>query len=157
VARNAVAVARGLGLEGEQEMTILLGAHLHDLGLMRLSREMRNTTEPLTREELAVVRMHPIWGLELLRTVEFPWDLKPIIRWHHEHCDGSGYPDGLKGDAIPLDAQIVGIADVFVGLTTSHGALPAMSPREALERMRDWRAWWSHRVFDAFVRVVTPR
>ena len=66
VARSAVAVARGLGLEGEQEMTILLGAHLHDLGLMRLPREIRNTTEPLTREELAGLVVAP--GVQRIRS-----------------------------------------------------------------------------------------
>ena len=59
-------------------------------------------------------------GLELLATVEFPWDIKPIIRWHHEKYDGSGYPDRLRGDEIPVNAQIICIVDVYDALTTTR-------------------------------------
>ncbi len=63
----------------------------------------RSSTRPgaLTADELRVIQMHPTWGLELLATVEFPWDIKPIIRWHHERYDGTGYPDRLQGGRDP--------------------------------------------------------
>src|SRR5260370_30556235 len=83
---------------------------------------------PLTREEFEVVQMHPIWGLELLAAVEFPWDLKPIIRWHHERYDGTGYPDRLRGDEIPVAAQIVGIVDGYDALTTARSHPPPPPP-----------------------------
>src|SRR3989449_981272 len=109
VARNAVAMARVLGLDDHDETAVLLGAYVHDVGQLRIPHELLRKPGPLTREEREVVQMHPIWGIELLASVEFPWDLKPIIRWHHERYDGTGYPDRLKGDEIPLAAQIVGM------------------------------------------------
>src|SRR6266480_3471462 len=130
VAQHALAVARLLGLDDTAETTIRLGAYLHDLGKVRVPHEVLNKPGPLTREEFEIVQMHPLWGLELLAAVEFPWDLKPIIRWHHERYDGTGYPDRLRGDEIPVAAQIVGIVDVYDALTTVRSYRPAV-PREA--------------------------
>src|SRR5439155_132902 len=120
VARNAVAVARALGLDELEQTTIRLGAYLHDVGKLRVPHEILNKPGPLNRDETAVLQMHPIWGIELLADVEFPWDLKPIIRWHNEKYDGSGYPDHLRGDAIPISEQIVGIVDMYDALTTNR-------------------------------------
>ncbi len=156
VARNAVAVARMLGLEEQEETTILLGAYLHDVGKVQVPHEILNKPGPLTREEREVVQMHPIFGVELLGDVEFPWDLKSIIRWHHEKYDGSGYPDRLKGDEIPLAAQIVGILDVYDALTTTRAYQPALAPDQALAQITQCRGWWSDRVFEAFLKVVAP-
>src|SRR5437667_12230818 len=70
--------------------------------------------------------------IELLAAIEFPWDIKPIIRWHHERHDGSGYPDRLRGDEIRVSAQIVGIADVYDALTNPRTSRPALSWARAL-------------------------
>ena len=99
--------------------------------------------------------MHPIWGIELLADVEFPWDLKPVIRSHHERYDGSGYPDHLVAEAIPLGAQIVGILDVYDALTTARAHQATVDRDQALERITQCRSWWSERVFAAFLRAVT--
>src|SRR5947207_349108 len=111
VARNAAAVGGILGLDEHAQRTLLLGAYLHDVGMVRVPHEILHKAGPLTPAEREVVEMHPIWGIELLADVEFPWDLKPVIRSHHERYDGSGYPDHLVAEAIPLAAQIVGILD----------------------------------------------
>jgi putative nucleotidyltransferase with HDIG domain len=154
VARNAVAVARVLGLDDQEEKTVLLGAYLHDLGKVRVPHEILHKPGPLTQEEREVVQMHPTWGLELLANVEFPWDIKPIIHWHHEKYDGSGYPDRLKGDDIPLSAQIVGILDAYDALTTTRAYQPALPAHEAVQQITRCRAWWSDRVFEAFLTAV---
>jgi putative nucleotidyltransferase with HDIG domain len=154
VAQKAVAVARVLGLDAEEETTILLGAYLHDLGLVRVPHEILTKPGPLTREERDVAQKHPIWGIELLASVEFPWDIKPIIRSHHEKYDGSGYPDGLKGDEIPVSAQIVGIAEVFDALTNPRSGVPALPLERALERLTGMRTSWSNRVFEAFLKTI---
>ena len=109
---------------------------------------------PPTPAELELVRMHPVWGVELLASIEFPWDLKPIIRWHHEHCDGTGYPDRLQGDEIPLAAQIVGIVEAYDTLTTGRFDQAALPPDEALARITACRRWWSDRVFAAFEKTM---
>jgi HD-GYP domain-containing protein (c-di-GMP phosphodiesterase class II) len=154
VARHAVAVARLLGLDEEQEMTILLGAYLHDVGMLRVPQELLSKAEPLTPDELQIFQMHPIWGLDLLGSVAFPWDLKPIVRWHHEHYDGSGYPDRLQGDAIPLPAQVIGILDEFDALMSKRSGSVARASCDAVAQMHCRRTWWSEPVFEAFLRVV---
>jgi len=153
VARNAVAMARALGLDDQDETTVLLGAYVHDVGQLRIPHELLHKPGPLTREEREVVQMHPIWGIELLANVEFPWDLKPIIRWHHERYDGTGYPDRLTGDAIPLAAQIVGILDVYDALTAARAYQPARTADQALAELTRYRRWWSDPVFEAFLKI----
>ena len=152
VAQHAMAVARVVGLDDTSQTTIRLGAYLHDLGKVRVPHEILNKPGPLTQDEFAVVQMHPIWGLELLAAVEFPWDLKPIIRWHHERYDGTGYPDRLRGDEIPIAAQIVGIVDVYDALSTARPYRPALSREAALAEIEKCRGWWSEAVYAAFVR-----
>lgn len=154
VARMAVALARALGLDDRTETTILLGAYLHDVGKVRVPHEILHKPGPLTSAELELVRRHPVWGVELLASIEFPWDLKPIIRWHHEHYDGTGYPDRLEGDEIPLAAQIVGIVEAYDTLTTGRFDQAALPPDEALARITACRRWWSDRVFTAFEKTM---
>jgi HD-GYP domain-containing protein (c-di-GMP phosphodiesterase class II) len=98
--------------------------------------------------------MHPVWGTELLEGVDFPWDIKPIIRWHHEKYDGTGYPERLAGEEIPVSAQIVGIVDVYDALTTTRSYRPAMTHGAALEQMQKMRGSWSPRVFDGFMTAL---
>jgi putative nucleotidyltransferase with HDIG domain len=154
VAGFALAVARELGLDEEQQTTIRIGAYLHDLGKVRVPHEILNKPSALTPEEFRVIQKHPLWGLELLATVEFPWDIKPIIRWHHEKYDGSGYPDRLRGDEIPVNAQIICIVDVYDALTTTRSYRGAMSHLEALAKMQECRSWWRPDVYHAFVRSI---
>jgi putative nucleotidyltransferase with HDIG domain len=157
VASYALAVARALGLDPVEETAIRVGAYLHDLGKIRVPHEILNKPGPLTPDEFAVMKMHPAWGVELLTDLEFPWDIKPIIRWHHEKYDGSGYPDGLRGDDIPLAAQIICIADVYDALTTDRSYRSAMTPEAAHACMQDVQRWWRPAVFKAFSLAVAER
>ncbi len=154
VANYAAAVARELGLDDPQVTTVRLGAYLHDVGKIQVPHEILNKPGRLTDDEFEVIKMHPIWGLDLLEGVEFPWDIKPIIRWHHEKSDGTGYPDRLRGDEIPLHAMIIGIVDVYDALTTTRSYRPAMAPAVALAEMQRCRHWWRADVYEAFGRAV---
>ncbi|HEV2670593.1 MAG TPA: HD domain-containing phosphohydrolase [Gemmatimonadales bacterium] len=154
VARNAVTLARALGLDYEQQTTIRLGAYLHDVGKVSIPHEILNKAGPLTREEFALVQQHPVRGVELLASVELPWDLKPIVRWHHEKFDGTGYPDRLRGDEIPLSAQIVGIVDVYDALTSARPYRPALPPARAVEELSAMNGAWSTLVFLTFLGVL---
>lgn len=154
VATYALSVARALELDETTQTTIRLGAYLHDLGKIRVPHEILNKAGKLTAEEFEVMKRHPVDGLELLSEIEFPWDIKPMIRWHHEKCDGSGYPDGLRGDDIPVNAQIICIADIFDALTTTRSYRPAMSWQAALTIIDECRAWWHPDVFEAFIRSI---
>lgn len=154
VAGYALRVARALGFDEVGLTTVRLGAYLHDLGKVRVPHEILNKPGALTPRELEIMQMHPVWGLDLLATVEFPWDLKPIIRWHHEKYDGSGYPDRLRGNEIPVAAQVIGIVDVYDALTTTRSYRAALDHAEALSRLRASRGWWSPAVYDAFMDTV---
>jgi HD-GYP domain-containing protein (c-di-GMP phosphodiesterase class II) len=90
----------------------------------------------------------------LLASIQFPWDIRPIIRSHHERADGKGYPDALHGDEIPLNAQVIGIVDVWDALTTDRSYRKAMTHEAALEQMSQCRSWWRGSVYEAFMAAV---
>jgi putative nucleotidyltransferase with HDIG domain len=154
VASYGVAVAEGLGADQGQITTIRMGAYLHDLGKVKVPHQVLNKPGKLTDEEFEVIKRHPVWGVELLAAVEFPWNIKPIIRSHHERYDGTGYPDRLKGDEIPLGAQIICIVDVYDALTTTRSYRGALDHATALARMDESRHWWRPDVYAAFLRSV---
>jgi putative nucleotidyltransferase with HDIG domain len=154
VARFAEQLARALRLDEHEITTIRLGAYLHDVGKIRVPHEVLNKPGRLTPEEFEVIKLHPIWGVELLEAVDFPWDIKPIIRWHHEKYDGTGYPDRRRGDEIPLSAVIIGIVDVFDALTTTRSYRPAMPVATALAEMAKMRGSWRPDVYEAFTRTI---
>ena len=155
--RHGVAVAKAMGLDATGQTTVRMGAYLHDLGNIRVPHEMLNKPGPLTPEEFEIIKRHPVWGLELLATVHVPWDLKPIIHWHHWHherSDGTGYPDRLLGEELPLGSQIICIVDAFDALTTTRSYRSALSSAEALQRMEESRPWWRPDVYRAFQEAV---
>jgi HD-GYP domain-containing protein (c-di-GMP phosphodiesterase class II) len=112
-----------------------IGAFLRDVGNRALPREVLEKPGPLTAEEWQVVRQHTQVGDSLIQELEFPAELRPMVRNHHEHWDGSGYPDGLRGQQIPLPARIICLADVFDALTTARSYRAAFSIDQALEIM----------------------
>lgn len=154
VAEYAVAVGRRMGLDEVELTTMRMGAYLHDLGKVRVPHEVLNKPGRLTQDEFELMKMHPVYGVEMLAGVEFPWDLKPIIRWHHEKYDGTGYPDRLKGDEIPLTAQIACVVDVYDALTTTRSYRTAMTREAAVAEMTRTRHWWRPDVFEAFLATV---
>jgi putative nucleotidyltransferase with HDIG domain len=154
VAEYAVAIARALGLADEEVTTIRIGAYLHDLGKVKVPDEILNKPGRLTPEEFEVMAMHPVHGVEMLAGIDFPWDILPMIRWHHEKYDGTGYPDRLKGDEIPLSAQILCAADVFDALTSTRSYRTAMTTARAMEVMGETRHHWRADVFEALERAV---
>jgi len=154
VAAYAVAVANALGLSDEDRTAISLGAYLHDVGKVRIPHEILNKPGRLTNEEFEIMKLHTLYGIELLKDIEFPWDIKPIIRSHHEKYDGSGYPDGLRGDEIPLRAQVICVVDVFDALTTTRSYRGAMSWSTALNEMRNSSRFWDPAVYEAFMGAV---
>lgn len=154
VAEYAVAVARAMGLDDIERTTIRLGAYLHDLGKVKVPHEVLNKPGRLTPEEFEIMRLHPVYGVEMLAEIDFPWDIKPIIRWHHEKCDGTGYPDRLRGDEIPVAAQIIGIVDVFDAVTTTRSYRGAMDRATALAEMARCQRHWREDVYAAFLAAV---
>ena len=137
VASYACALASAAGMDSEHLRWFRMGALLHDVGKIVVPSSILNKPGLLTAEEWAIMRRHPQAGVHLLREIDFPWDIRPMVRHHHEHWDGGGYPDGLAGDDIPRSARILCLADVFDALTSSRSYRPGLTPAHALSVMRE--------------------
>lgn len=124
---------------GDDAMSIFwfrIGALLHDVGKLMVPAEVLNKAGQLNNAEWLLMKQHPTAGVELLADVEFPWDVRPIVESHHERWDGRGYPHGLAGEAIPLTARVLCIADVYDALTSKRSYKQAFNHDEAMEIMR---------------------
>jgi putative nucleotidyltransferase with HDIG domain len=144
VADYTCAIGRSMGFDEQTLFWLRIGAMLHDVGKIHVPSDILNKAAPLTPAERAIIERHAAAGADLLQGVEFPWDVLPMIRHHHERWDGAGYPDGMAGDAIPQSARMLCVADVYDALTTHRPYRPAYSPADALAAMRADRG----RVFD---------
>jgi putative nucleotidyltransferase with HDIG domain len=136
VVRLAVGVAAELELDLEAVRGIELGAALHDIGKVRVPESILNKPGPLTDEEWAVMKTHPEIGEHILRPIQSLRNILPVVRHHHERWDGTGYPDGLSGRAIPLGARIVAVCDAYRAMTENRpyrAALSASETRAELE------------------------
>jgi putative nucleotidyltransferase with HDIG domain len=137
VADLASRLAERAGVLAESIFWFRLGALLHDVGKLIVPPEVLNKGEELTEEEWVLMRRHPVAGLELLKDIDFPGDIRSMIRSHHERWDGSGYPDQVSGTSIPLNARILCIADVYDALTTTRAYRNALDHARAIETMRE--------------------
>src|SRR5215208_932100 len=113
VARLSRLVGMDLGLNEEELEWLVHGALLHDLGKLGVADEILEKLGPLTEEEWALIKRHPEVGARMVEPLESLRKALPVIRHHHERPDGSGYPDGLQGDEIPLAARIVAVVDAY--------------------------------------------
>lgn len=137
VATIGAMLARYIGLPDDEVEGIEMGGLLHDVGKIGIPEHILNKPGKLTDPEYELIKRHPVIGWESLKQVSFPWpQVMPIVRFHHEKWGGKGYPDGLSGDDIPFEAQIIGIADFFDALTTNRPYRRAFSYQEALNIMR---------------------
>jgi putative nucleotidyltransferase with HDIG domain len=144
VADYTTRLAAAAGFEGRDLTWIRMGAFLHDVGKTRISAEVLNKPGKLTDEEWKMMREHTLYGDEIVAELDFPYDLRPIIRSHHERWDGTGYPDNLKDTDIPLVARVLCIADVFDAMTTQRSYKMPHSKEEALAYMAEQ----SGKIFD---------
>lgn len=136
VADLACTLAQRTGVDERSMFWLRVGALLHDVGKIVIPPEILNKPDKLSPDEWALMRQHTIAGVDMLRDIEFPLDIVPVVRSHHENWDGSGYPDGLARELIPLWARIVCIADAYDALTSERSYKPALSHAEAMEAMR---------------------
>lgn len=157
VAEHAAELATALGVDSETHMTIVAGAYLHGVGRMRVPPAVQNKPATLTPAERATIQKIPVWGTEIVAKVRIPWNVTPIVRWHNERSDGTGYPDALCGDDIPLEAQIVGIANVFDALTSPRAHRPALKPAQAVRALAQSRDSWSAELFDVYLDQLQVR
>lgn len=154
VGRLAAGAARGLDLDGEVVERLRRAAPLHDVGKIGIHDSILLKPGELTPEEFSVMETHTLIGADILSGSRFPVlrMAEEIARYHHERWDGSGYPEGLEGDEIPLSARIVAVADVFDSLTHDRVYKDAWTEEEAVEHLREGRdELFDPRVVDAFL------
>ena len=137
VAELSCALARATGIDEGVLIWFRMGAFLHDVGKVVVPWEILNKPGSLTEDERAVMQCHSEEGERLLADIEFPWDIRPMVRHHHEHWAGTGYPDGLSAFEVPLAARILCIADVYDALTTQRSYRDPYTSARALEIMRE--------------------
>lgn len=156
LSRYAVALGQALGLDREMLRALRLGGFLHDLGKIAVPDGILLKPGPLDPIEQERIRAHPGAGSDLvlgLRSLEL---VRPIMRHHHEKWDGSGYPDGLKGEAIPLGARIISVVDVFDALHTERPYKAAMPRSDAVSLLiRETDAgYWDPKIVDIFLDIL---
>jgi len=136
LALNASNLGRHLGLDPESVIALRRGGYLHDLGKIAVPDEILKKGTNLTQEEWAVMKLHPAAGETICRPLKSLRLVLPIIRHHHEHSDGSGYPDGLRQNEIPLLPRVLQVVDVYDALRTARPYKPALSHEQAALTMR---------------------
>jgi PAS domain S-box-containing protein/putative nucleotidyltransferase with HDIG domain len=139
VADLAAAIGTELGLEGNRIEGLRLGATIHDIGKIYVPAEILNRPGRLSPAEFEMIKSHPEVGYEIIKDISFPWPVSDMVLQHHERLDGSGYPQGLKGDDICLEARILGVADMVEAITAHRPYRPAMGLDKALSELEALR------------------
>ena len=137
VAQLAVAIGHRMGMDANTIEGLRTGGLVHDIGKIHVPAEFLTRPGKLSTEVHKVIRMHPRMGWEIMRDIEFPWPVADMILQHHERLDGSGYPQGLKGDEIILEARILAVADVLEAISSHRPYRPALGIEVALAELRD--------------------
>ncbi len=135
VANYACAIGKTMGFPPQSQRMLELAALLHDVGKILISEQILGKPGKLTDQEKYLIRQHPEMGERIVNGVEFLKETKPFIRHHHERFDGLGYPDGLSGESIPLEARIIFIAEAFDSLRSDSSYHHSRDIKEALEEM----------------------
>jgi putative nucleotidyltransferase with HDIG domain len=148
-------LADSMGMDARSLFWFRLGALLHDIGKIIVPTEVLNKAGELTEEEWAIMKRHPEAGLDLVADIDFPGDVRAIIRNHHERWDGRGYPDGLEGEEIPFAARILCVADVYDALTTARSYRDSLSHARAAEVMRASKGQFDPHLLEAFLDWTT--
>jgi putative nucleotidyltransferase with HDIG domain len=138
VAHYSEMIAKSMGLSEQEVEVVRVGALMHDVGKIGIEDKILGKAGPLTEEEFEIMKMHPSKGAVILEPVRQLKKMIPAMQSHHENIDGSGYPQGLTGDAIPLYAKIVSVADTFDAMTTNRPYQKAMEITYVFERMRSF-------------------
>lgn len=154
VSELAVSIAKEMNLSAARIEGLRLAGLIHDIGKIKIPMEILNKPTRLSEEEFALVKHHSETGYQAIKNIPFPMDIPSIVRAHHEKWDGTGYPQGLKGDEIPLEAQILSIADVIESITSHRPYRPALGIDKAFEVVEEWRGTaFNSEIVDAALRT----
>lgn len=153
VAELAAAVGREIGLDTQAVAGVRIAGLLHDIGKLAVPAEILSRPGALSKTEQALMRQHPQFAHDVLKTIESPWPIAEIVVQHHERLDGSGYPEGLSGDRILLEARILAVADVVEAMSSHRPYRPARGLDEALREIEQNQG----RLYDSDVSVACLR
>jgi response regulator RpfG family c-di-GMP phosphodiesterase len=155
VSQLAVAIGREMALPESRLLGLRLGSMIHDVGKIRVPAEVLSKPGKLSSIEMSLVREHALAGYEIVKDVSFPWPLADFVLQHHERLDGSGYPNGLKGDEILLEAKILAVADVVEAMFSHRPYRAALGLAAAVEEIRSNRGnLYDAAVVDACLAVL---
>jgi len=159
LARDASELGRYLGLDDECVVALRRGGYLHDLGKIGVPDEILKKGSNLTPEEWKIMKQHPVVGEKICRPLKSLRLVLPIIRHHHEHSDGSGYPDGLRDGEIPILPRILQVVDVYDALRTARPYKPALSHEQAALTMHEEAkaGLWDEELVGEFFRLLDKR
>lgn len=158
VAKLACAIAKEIGLSKEQIEGIRISGIIHDIGKIEIPAEILSRPGRLTETEFLLFKDHPRVSHDILKDIEFPWPIAQIVLQHHERMDGSGYPYGLSGEDIFLEARIMGVADVVEAMSSHRPYRPALGIDKALEEIKKNRGvLYYPEVVDACVKLFTEK
>lgn len=155
VAAISAILAKAMGLSKENATAIEIAGYLHDVGKIGISDQILLKEGALDPDEQELIRTHPVIGYNILKDVRFPWDILPLIKYHHEKFDGTGYPNGLKGEEIPLGSQIIHLADYFDAIITDRPYHTSLSTEDALEELEKQRGKnFNPKLLDLFLKEL---
>jgi diguanylate cyclase (GGDEF)-like protein/putative nucleotidyltransferase with HDIG domain len=149
----AIEIAKEMNLSPDEIEALRAAALLHDIGKLAVPEQIINKPGKLSREEFEKMKVHPIVGSEILDRVAFPYPVAPIVRCHHERWDGSGYPEGLSGETIPIGARILAAVDCLDALASHRQYRPALPLVDAMEKVKEKAGSW----FDPHVVEILER
>lgn len=161
VAFYSVEIARRLELDEDYVRLVERAANLMDIGMLQVAGQLSDgafRAGELVPADKEIIKQHPRLGAEMLAAIRPNWEIISIVRGHHEWWNGMGYPDGLKGESIPLGARILSVADAFVAMTSWRAYRDVMEPKEAVKEIVAYSGvQFDPRVVNAFLAVMTPR
>ncbi|MEW6313643.1 MAG: HD domain-containing phosphohydrolase [Pseudomonadota bacterium] len=158
VSQLAAAMARELELPEEQVHGVRLAGIVHDIGKIHVPAEILSKPGHLNEVEFSFIKMHPQSGYDILKGIDFPWPIAQIVLQHHERLDGSGYPQGLKGDDILPEARILAVADVVEAMASHRPYRAGLGVQSALEEIIKYRGVrYDERAVDACLRLFRDR
>lgn len=158
VTQLACAIAKEMGLSEDQIEGIRVSAFLHDIGKIVVPSETLSKPAKLNGYEMGMMKTHALAGFDIVKSIAFPWPVSQAILQHHERLDGSGYPKGLKGEEIILEARILAVADVVEAMMNHRPYRPALGIEKAMEEITQGRGViYDDRVVDACVRLFTEK
>jgi putative nucleotidyltransferase with HDIG domain len=158
VAQLSVAIGREIGLDEDRLEGLRLGAMIHDIGKIYVPAEILNRPGRLSHAEFEIIKSHTEVGYDIIKDVKFPWPVADMVVQHHERLDGSGYPRGLRGDEIILEARILAVADVVEAISAHRPYRPAVGIDKALLEIEEHRGtYYDTAVADACLRLIRDK